>query len=205
MLGGWALRQEICTANANGQVADLIQRMEAGAMAPPPLIAECRFLPPLRARTAYAIATAIRARPIAEGQDRQQMLDHAAAHIEIVLRDNPQSADAEVTSAFIAALRPSAERSPERPAIVRSYRLAPFLPAGGGWRLGLAFADWANLPSDVQHHAVEEAVAIARISPSRKSAIFEMARASAAYAPFLSSWHMARSADADRAGAAATP
>lgn len=203
MVGSWGLRQEICVAQADAQLKDLVQR--TGMASVSPIADQCTFHPPARARASYALALAVQAQRLANGPARHALLSRASVHSRAMLAANDQWAEAHVIAAFIASLRPLPNDQDIRQALIRSYRLAPFLPGGTGWRMQFGLAHWSRLPPDVQGAVANETVAIARLDPVRKPAIFEMVRSSAGYAAFLTRWHVVRSQDADRARATPRP
>lgn len=171
----------------------------------PPLEVACGFRPPARASLQDALNMAERARVARTQGDRAVMLAGAVADVNSLLSINPQQAQARSVAAFIEAMRWPSDQRAARFQLAESYRYAPFLPDGSGWRAAYGMSQWDALTPNTRKAVIDEAIALSRINPARRSEMFAIARSSPAYMPFLDRWHLVRMTDADRGASADTP
>lgn len=176
-----------------------------GDVALPPLDVACSFRPPERASLMDALNMAERARVSRSPTDRAVMLAGAAVAVEPLLSLNPRHAQALSVAAFVEAMRWPTDQRAARFQLGESYRYGPFRADGSGWRAAYGMSQWDALAPNTQKAVIDEAIALSRINPERRSDMFAIARSSPAYMPFLDRWHLVRMTDADRGASAYTP
>lgn len=191
------LRQEYIVADAEARL-DVVNAAIASGDVPNIGTQDMAIDGPPRALLARALTLARAAQLEPEGsEDRVLLLDRALGQTQSIESERPYWSEAWATRAFVQSLRLGPEAADVRNALDRSYRDAPYLSRAGAWRVGYGFRYWSDLDDQTRDRMLNEAVWLARSSPTMLDSILALARQSPGYRAYIVRWLTARQGDVD--------
>lgn len=155
---------------------------------------------PPRADLAVALALGKMAERMPPGSRRDGLLDAALGATARIVDDRRFWGEAWACRAYLLSLRRGDADRDMHVALSRSYAETPYLRSVGPWRVRQGFAQWDALDDPSRKAVVDEAVWLARSGEVARMAVFDFARASDGYRPFMLRWIQTRQGDLGFAG-----
>ncbi|WP_293884082.1 hypothetical protein [Sphingomonas sp.] len=152
---------------------------------------------PARARVNDALYLARGAQSAGTPGDRSAALDRARAELTMARSVRPVWGEIEIVAAFVHVLRDGEDTVATRRALEQSYAQTPYLRTAAAWRVQYGLRYWLALNPETRRRVINEAVWLTRIDDQSRTMVFDLARGSAAYKPFILRWLASRGGDAD--------